>query len=117
MESSLDLEIRKRLSLYLAGEISLQNFEEWFVPASWNVHQSGNQAAINLVYDIELWLAEFSDGIWSEQELKQYLLSLSENYHVDMVKPEWVASASNAKINRWKFQFSSFDIQYAEGRV
>jgi len=38
---------------------------------------------VDMVFEIELWLAEFSDGIWSEQELKEYLRPLVENYRAD----------------------------------
>jgi len=84
MRRSLDIEIRDKLASYLVGEISLRDFEDWFVPVSWNVIHSGNQVAVNLVYEIELWIAEFSDGFWSEDELKDQLRPLVENYRIEL---------------------------------
>jgi len=39
MQSSLDREIREHLARYFAGEISLRQFEEWFAPRAWDIHQ------------------------------------------------------------------------------
>lgn len=73
MEAFLDLDIRSQLSRFLAGHISFTDFEDWFVPVAMDVEQSGNSAAISLAHLIELRLAEFSDGYWTEQELKHDL--------------------------------------------
>ena len=56
MNLSPDNEIRDKLGSYLLGEISLEDFKDWFVPVSWNIDYSNNQAAINMVYEIELRL-------------------------------------------------------------
>lgn len=79
MPSSLDLEIRKWVARYLAGEISLSVFEEWFIPATWNVEQSGNIEAVDLAHEIDLLLAEHSNGHWTESELREHFRPLSEN--------------------------------------
>lgn len=113
MKPSLDIEIRDWLTRYLADEISFEDFLNWFVPSSWNVGKSGNRAAMNLVYEIELWLAEFSNGIWSEAELKQNLRPLVENYRVELVADSSISSASDVRIQRWPVPFSAFDIRYA----
>lgn len=72
--SPKDMEIRDQLARYLAGEISLQVFEEWFVSHSWDVNRTGNENAVELVYKIELRLAEFSKGHRTEQEFQNLLL-------------------------------------------
>ena len=100
MGFALDIEIREQLARYLVGEISLQEFEDWFVPASWNVVQSKNMSAIYLVYEIELWLAEFSDGFWNEDELKEKLLPLVNNYKIDVAQYFWKSGASSYSV-RW----------------
>jgi len=97
MNLNLDLAIRDKLASYLVGEISLAEFEDWFVPASWNVAQSNNQNAINLVYEIELWLAEYSDGHWREDELKQHFRSLVIDYKVDIGSDHIIIRDSIAK--------------------
>jgi hypothetical protein len=112
MRPSLDIEIREKLASYLAGEISLADFEDWFVPASWNVVPSGNQAAANLVYEIEIWLAEFSDGFWREEELKNSLQPLVSNYQIDFAQNLWKSGVVNSNVKELQFPFVSFDIKY-----
>ncbi|MBW1952185.1 MAG: hypothetical protein JRI66_03755 [Deltaproteobacteria bacterium] len=112
MKPALDLEIREWLARYLVEEISYEDFLAWFVPSSWNVGQSANQAVIDLVYEIELWLAEFSNDIWSEQELKQKLRPLVENYRVNLVADSSISSASDIKIERWFFPTCPFGIRH-----
>lgn len=36
-----DLEIRAYLSRYLAGSISLDEFEDWFIPTTWDIERVG----------------------------------------------------------------------------
>lgn len=113
MEHSLDVQIRYKLMSYLLGEISLQSFEDWFVPSSWNVDQSKNQDAINMVYEIELRLAEFSNGHRSEEELKDFLRPLVANYRVDLVAMRYKLS-SNALIEHYRWLPVSYRISNAE---
>lgn len=103
MGSRLDLDIREKLASYLVGEISLREFEDWFVPASWNVAQSNNSNAVNLVYEIELWLAEYSDGHWAEQDLKNHLKPLLTDYRVVVGYNIIVIMDSNAKVQQYSF--------------
>jgi hypothetical protein len=37
MSHSLDFDIRERLSKYLAGKISLPEFEDWFYAETWDL--------------------------------------------------------------------------------
>lgn len=98
MNLSLDNEIRDKLASYLLGEVSLDDFEDWFVSASWNVNQSKNQAAINMVYETELYLSEFSDAFRSEDELKNLLRSIVENVNM---APISLQKGSNSQVERW----------------
>ena len=59
MSYSLDFNIRKKLAEYLAGKISLDEFEDWFFPETIEVDQESPLALIKLVYGIKLSLAEF----------------------------------------------------------
>ena len=70
---NLDLKIRAWLGRYVRGEITLGQFKDWFVPATWNVHQSGNPLAPDLAYEVDALLAELSDGALTERRLKQRL--------------------------------------------
>src|SRR5262245_56875528 len=82
MPPSLQLEIRTELAKYFASELRLRAFEDWFMPASWNVHQTGDVGDADLVYTIELHLSEFSSGHWTENELRALLLPLVTDYSV-----------------------------------
>ncbi|MBM4285635.1 MAG: hypothetical protein FJ128_10370 [Deltaproteobacteria bacterium] len=113
MNLALDIDIREQLARYLVGEISFQEFEDWFVPASWNVVQGKNVAAINIVYEIELWLAEFSDGFWSEAELKEKLFPLVNNYKIDIAMDQWQSGVSNHNVRWFQSQLLFSGIQYA----
>ena len=110
MNPSLDNDIRVKLASYLSGKISLEEFEDWFVSASWNVDKSENQVAINMVYEIELWISEYSDGFLDEDELKMLLRPIVENY---IIKPElgsWLKYSSTAQQNYWSIPVVSFRI-------
>ncbi len=61
------------LRRYLSGELSLRDFNRWFLPASRNVHRSGNAEAERLVGDIGLALSEFQAGHRTETELRDVL--------------------------------------------
>jgi hypothetical protein len=70
-------EIRSRLSEWLVGTTTLREFEDWFVPATWNMHRSGDKAAEDLVEDIEIILSEYSDGYLSRDEVRERLSTLA----------------------------------------
>lgn len=101
MNSSLDIEIREKLASYLVGNISLEDFEDWFVSSSWNVIQRENKNTIDLVYDIELILAEYSRGCWNDDELKQLLRPIVENYNINIDYIPNVEIGSNARVDHW----------------
>lgn len=48
----LDEQIRVQLSRLLAGKMTLRAFDDWFVPATWDVHLTGNWAAEELAFRI-----------------------------------------------------------------
>ena len=74
MEAPLAEHIRTRLASYLAGDHTLEEFEDWFVPnALSRVEEMGDRDLDGLIYEIELRLSEFSHGDWSEGELKRLL--------------------------------------------
>lgn len=72
----LEATIRGRLESYLAGEASLDEFTDWFVRASWNIRATDDPAAAELVYSIELALAEHSGGILTDDEFRGELANL-----------------------------------------
>ena len=75
----LYLSIRGRLAAYVAGRISLHEFEDWFFQKTWDVDKEKDPALIDLVYQIKLNWAEFSNGDWTEDELRRMLRPLVES--------------------------------------
>ena len=72
----LYLAIREHLAAYVEGKISLHEFENWFFRKTWDVDKAGDPALIDLVYQIKLNWAEFSNGDWTEVELRDMLSPL-----------------------------------------
>lgn len=71
MAPSLEQKIREAVMQYIAGLVSLRQFQEWFASQTWNVDSVAEAGDLRqLVNEIDLLLAEFSSGHWTEQELK-----------------------------------------------
>ncbi|MCC7237297.1 MAG: hypothetical protein IT163_18460 [Bryobacterales bacterium] len=65
-------EIRNNLAEALVSG-QMDEFEDWFVAESWNVHRSQNVSLQKLVYALELRLAEYSSGHLDEAALREEL--------------------------------------------
>lgn len=76
----LDIQIRERLLGYLNGGTDLHAFEDWFVPAAWDIEKSGACQALDLTYEVELLLAEYTNGHRSESDLREELCRLIPVY-------------------------------------
>ena len=73
-------EIRKQILNFLRDDIDIEQFDDWMVENSWNIHERGDIATQRLCFAIELKLAEYSAGHLSENALKQELLPLMIPY-------------------------------------
>lgn len=78
--SSFEHELHARVTAYVSGRSSLREFQEWFVPVAWALDERENPDQVLVAGAIELLLAEWSNGHWTEDELKE---KLSE-YAVDV---------------------------------
>jgi hypothetical protein len=101
-ESSVSSQdIRQHLARYLAGDISLHEFDDWFARATWDSDEQGSgpaqEDARALAHTIEGRLGEFTDGHWTEDELKGLLAPLVENYRV-VLSPERCVVSSLSRI-------------------
>ena len=76
MQPSFEQTIQERLDPYLRGEIPLGDFTSWFVPATWDIEQTGDERLRDLSNEIYLRLAEYANGHWTEAELKNRLRPL-----------------------------------------
>jgi len=73
MPAQLDAQIADRVHEYLNGHLSFHEFQQWFVPASWNIERSGNRSAIALAHNVDGILAESSSANWDEMVLQREL--------------------------------------------
>ncbi len=87
MNNSLDVTIRDWLARYLAGEIGLGEFQEWFVPATWDQPGKGDSEIDALIGEIELRLAEYTGGHRDEKDLRTLLVPLVTNYRIRIGAP------------------------------
>ena len=70
MMTALTREIYAKASEFVDGKVSLRQFEEWFVPATWSVHRANDQVAESLADEIDLSISEHTDGLLSIDELR-----------------------------------------------
>lgn len=76
--SDLETSIRHQLNRHLDGALTLGEFTDWFVGASWDVDRHGDPGAANLTYAIELALAERADDVLTADELTTTLRELAQ---------------------------------------
>jgi hypothetical protein len=81
------VEIQNRLADVLARVSSLDDFEDWFVQQSWNVHKSQDFDLQRLVYAVELRLSEHSSGHLSEEDLREELRGVLQRVPVKIGVP------------------------------
>jgi hypothetical protein len=66
-------EILRHIRSYLDGTFSRVEFENWFLPATWNLSEEQDPVAHDLSAQVYLALAEFDNGDLDEAELKERL--------------------------------------------
>lgn len=69
-------QISEELAKFLNEKSSLDDFEDWFVVNTWNIHQAKDTEAEKLVFAVEESLAEFSSHHISETQLRQELRNI-----------------------------------------
>ena len=83
-------EIREHLAGYILRDVSLDDFEDWFVSNSWNVRQTSPLDVQKLVFDIESRLSEHSGGHINESSLHRALAELIQSVEVTIGDPQVV---------------------------
>lgn len=63
-------EMQKKIAAYLAGEINLNDLQQWVVE-SWENNDPK-------LYEIKLHIDDYDYGLYDEQELRQHLLWLTK---------------------------------------
>jgi hypothetical protein len=72
----LQRQIRYALRRFLDDATSFEAFEDWFVDATWDI-VSDHPALVELVYEIEGHISNFTSGRISESQLKRCLRPLA----------------------------------------
>lgn len=73
---ALSAEIVANLVKLLRGKISVEQFEDWFVPRSWNVHKDDDREAERLAHDVDFALIELEEGRIDEKQFREEALRL-----------------------------------------
>jgi len=95
MPHPLEFEIRDHLLKYLANEITLHDFEDWFFAKTWDIDRLDEPSLLDLVYRFKLNWAEYSDRHLSEKDFRGMLLSLVQRYVVSPSPIRLVYSTSS----------------------
>lgn len=72
-----DLEIRKQIAAYVAGDVAAHELEDRLENAAWDVD---TEAIRTLAGTALRLLAEYGNGDWTNDELQERLGSLSRTY-------------------------------------
>ena len=99
--TELSLRIRRELSRYLTGQTSLRQFTKWLAPVTFTtLEKPERRAESDLIAEIELRLAEYSNGDWTEEALRGLLRPLVVTYTLSLVPQDvrqlmsWTATSS-----------------------
>jgi hypothetical protein len=68
--------VQRYLAQFLSGENSLSQFRDWFDAETWDLDMEPGTPLGQIVGEIELRLAEFTNGHRTEDDLRYHLESL-----------------------------------------
>ena len=75
-------EFARGIMQYLNREIPREEFEDWFVGASWNVHKWGARGLSDAVWEIEAALTRYHAHTITESQLREILVLIVERLRV-----------------------------------
>jgi hypothetical protein len=84
MERSFELDVRDRLTGYLASEYSIGDFKSWLVASTWSLDQAHPSPGLRFANEIKLLFAEHSGGFRSDEELRDDLVRLLRRIESDV---------------------------------
>ncbi len=90
--------------MFLDSRIDLDEFEDWFLQNTWNIHLNGSAAVEELSFSVEESLSEYSSRHIAPSELRRELSELVHRDNKELVyrdasvfdkkpKVSWSASA------------------------
>jgi len=91
-------QIRERLLDLLASDDpkALDEFDNWFAGASWNMHQDSAPSAQKFASEIELQLAAYDEGRVAEKDLRKSLSNLCQEYSLRLSSPEEIVAVRSS---------------------
>jgi hypothetical protein len=93
-----DYEIRDRIAAYLLGELTLDEFQHWLIPRAWEASPGNADLrepnALELLGDLELRLAEYTNGHLDESELQEALRTALKTHRVETASQRTGSAAS-----------------------
>jgi hypothetical protein len=99
-------QIRERLIDYLAGNLSFEQFEDWLLDQSWDMHLASPLDAQEMVLDIKEIIYQYLDRYIDEDVLKQRLYPLVASASATVIVGERprvdVRSGSSAQVSPFR---------------
>ena len=74
-------DVKSKIAAVLRNEISIEDFSRWIMSNSWNMHQDSSAAAVDLVSNVHLLLAERNDAS-NDDEFRNELSALLDQPNV-----------------------------------
>ncbi|HVB80511.1 MAG TPA: hypothetical protein VNE82_11280 [Candidatus Binataceae bacterium] len=99
-----EAQIQQQLFGYLTRALSLNEFEDWLVQKSWNMHRDSSDAAQRLVGAIDLRFAEYSDNHLTDDGLERELKGLFVPSAFVVIEdaqpvvPTWITSTASESL-------------------
>jgi hypothetical protein len=76
MTEPLEQQVRQQLGRYVRGELSVRDFNRWFMPATWGISRTADASTRDLIGTVGLALAELSAGHATEAEIREEFAEL-----------------------------------------
>ena len=76
-QSALEKRIRKKIAEFAGKKITLREFNDWFMPVSWNTSKQDIRTLELTIHAVEL-LYEFDDDLLTTARLRRALANLLE---------------------------------------
>lgn len=102
--TDVDQEVRAKLFLVMTGLLPLRDFQVWFAPVAWRLTSSS--APHTFVRRVELLLAEYTNGDWTQaavlRELDALLNPRGTNVTFAIGQGNWGDSYSPVTVDWYK---------------
>jgi hypothetical protein len=79
--TELDQEVRAKLFQLMTGLIGLRDFQAWFAPVAWRLGDAA-RGEHPISRRVELRLAEYTNGDWTEAQVRELLGRMLRPDHV-----------------------------------